>query len=129
VFHSLVWRRSSPSQQYCLRSSVCRTGWCFAVLSFDISLNVKKRGAGIFTKQTFDVGFELFWELLLWGGEVLGLDGAIMERSPLRNSRRQPATGGIERKRHQHLHGLCRREDLRHDTISGNTSEALLFQL
>jgi hypothetical protein len=98
------------------------------VLSFDTSLNVKKRRAGIFTLKNFDVGFELFWKLL-WGSEVLGRDAAIMERSPFRNRRHQPAIGGIERKIHQNLRGLCRREDLRHDPISGKNSTELLFQL
>jgi hypothetical protein len=34
------------------------------VLSFNTSLNVKKRGTDIFTSITFDVGFELLWEFL-----------------------------------------------------------------
>jgi hypothetical protein len=83
-----------------LSEAFCRkNGLMFRiVLPVDMGLNVKKLGAGIFKPVTIDVGLELFWELL-GGNEVLVRDGAIMERSPLQNRRRQHAIGGDRKKK------------------------------
>jgi hypothetical protein len=73
------------------------------------------------------VGFELLWEFL-WGSEFWGAMEPLWKGPPSEPSA-SACHWGTERKRHQNLRDLCRREDLRHDPISGNTSEEILFQL